>query len=132
VENDRHLITPQDSGTLLRYGYGLTTLVERATAGEDGLDPAEYRAAAPGFREKIRHYAPAFIGFLGKAAYAGLVDQRDVAWGLQDIMIEGSKAWLLPNPSGRNRSFSLERLVAAYRDLKVAAAEAEEAKRQAV
>jgi TDG/mug DNA glycosylase family protein len=69
---------------------------------------------------------------LGKAAYAGLVDQRDVAWGLQDIMIEGSKAWLLPNPSGRNRSFSLERLVAAYRDLKVAAAEAEEAKRQAV
>jgi hypothetical protein len=37
---------------------------------------------------------------LGKAAYAGLVDQRDVAWGLQDIMIEGSKAWLLPNQAG--------------------------------
>lgn len=119
-----HLIAPQDSGRLLRHGYGLTTLIERATAGEDGLAPAEYRAAAAGFRQKIRHYAPAFIGFLGKAAYAGLVGQRDVAWGPQDIMIEGCKVWLLPNPSGRNRSFSLERLVAAYQDFRVAATEA--------
>jgi TDG/mug DNA glycosylase family protein len=32
----------------------------------------------------------------------------------------GAEVWVLPNPSGLNRAFSLEELVSAYRDLRTA------------
>ena len=114
-------IAPHDSRTLLHHGCGLTTMVERATAREDQIDPAEYAAAAGGFQCKIAQYRPAFVAFLGKPAFAGLTNQSTVAWGPQSMMIAGAKAWVLPNPSGRNRSFDLTRLVEVYQELRLAA-----------
>jgi TDG/mug DNA glycosylase family protein len=57
------------------------------------------------------------VAFLGKAAYSGLSGRRDIAWGLQAATIAASAIWVLPNPSGRNRAFTLDRLVDAYRVL---------------
>jgi TDG/mug DNA glycosylase family protein len=37
--------------------------------------------------------------------------------------MQGSAIWVLPNPSGRNRAFSLDDLVEAYRQLHLAAVE---------
>jgi TDG/mug DNA glycosylase family protein len=50
-----------------------------------------------------------------------LSDRRDVAWGPQPETFGNAAVWVLPNPSGRNRAFSLEQLVEAYRQLCVAA-----------
>jgi len=33
------------------------------------------------------------------------------------MRMEGARVWILPNPSGRNRAFTLDRLVEAYRQL---------------
>jgi TDG/mug DNA glycosylase family protein len=71
--------------------------------------------------KKIRRYAPGFIGFLGKAAYGALVHQRDIAWGAQPAAFGGAAVWVLPNPSGRNRAFTLDQLVGAYRQFYLAA-----------
>jgi TDG/mug DNA glycosylase family protein len=57
------------------------------------------------------------VAFLGKAAYAGLSGKKAIAWGLQPETFGGAAVWVLPNPSGRNLAFSLEQLVAAYRQL---------------
>jgi TDG/mug DNA glycosylase family protein len=57
------------------------------------------------------------VAFLGKAAYAGLSGQRELNWGRQAMGFEGAIVWILPNPSGRNRAFTLDGLVAAYREL---------------
>lgn len=119
-----HQIAPQDSHTILRHGCGLTTVVERATAREDQLDPEEYRAASTSFQHKVAQHAPAFVAFLGKPAFAGLSGQRSVAWGAQTEMVAGARAWVLPNPSGRNRSFDLDQLVEAYQQLRLAAFQA--------
>lgn len=113
-------IAPQEDRMILRYGCGLTTAVKRPTARADQLSPAEFTAAAAAFQQKIARYAPHFIAFLGKAAYSGMSDQRDIAWGLQPTRMEGAAIWVLPNPSGRNRSFTLDRLVGAYRQLYLA------------
>jgi TDG/mug DNA glycosylase family protein len=43
-----------------------------------------------------------------------------VAWGRQAEPFGGAVAWVLPNPSGRNLSFSLDALVAAFRELRLA------------
>ncbi|AXF21742.1 G/U mismatch-specific DNA glycosylase [Burkholderia pyrrocinia] len=112
-----HEIAPQDDRTILRYGCGLTTVVSRPTASADQLSQAEFGAAATGFEQKIAHHAPRFVAFLGKAAYAALSGQRDIAWGRQAARLARATVWVLPNPSGRNRAFGLDDLVDAYRQL---------------
>ncbi len=110
-------ISPQDDHTILTYGCGVTSVVKRPTARADQLSSEEFVAAATDFKRKVARHAPRFVAFLGKAAYAVLSGQRDIAWGLQPTRMEGAAIWVLPNPSGRNRAFTLDHLVEAYRQL---------------
>ena len=48
-----------------------------------------------------------------------MTDRRVLDWGRQDEPFGGAVAWLLPNPSGRNRAFSLDALTTAYRELRL-------------
>lgn len=113
-------LCPEDDRTLLQYGYGLTTAVARATARADELSRIELKAAALDFEQKIERYAPKTIAFLGKMALAAMSGTRDIQWGLQSATFGGARAWVLPNPSGLNRGFSLDALVSAYRELYLA------------
>jgi double-stranded uracil-DNA glycosylase len=115
-------LRPEDDRTLLRYGCGLTTAVSRATTRADELTRAEIAAAAAAFERKIEHYAPRYVAFLGKMALAAMSGQRDIEWGLQPQTFGGARVWVLPNPSGLNRAFSLDALVTAYRELCIAVA----------
>jgi TDG/mug DNA glycosylase family protein len=123
-------IRPEDDRRILQYRCGLTTVVKRPTARADQLAPEEFAVAAAGFRRRIEHYAPRFAAFLGKAAYGALSGRRDIAWGRQPDVMGSAAVWVLPNPSGRNRSFGLDRLVAAYRQLQVAASAAPDCTRR--
>jgi TDG/mug DNA glycosylase family protein len=114
-------VRPENDRTILQYGCGLTAVVERPTARADELSMHEFTAAAAVFEEKITRYAPRYVAFLGKAAYCALSGQREVAWGLQAKTFGIASVWVLPNPSGRNRAFTLEQLVEAYRQLNDAA-----------
>jgi TDG/mug DNA glycosylase family protein len=87
-------------------------MVKRPTAREDQLAPGEYGAAAAGFERKVARYAPPFVAFLGKPAFGALTGQKSVAWGRQDATLGASALWVLPDPSGRNRTFTLDALPA--------------------
>lgn len=113
-------IQPENDRQILPYHCGLTSVVERPTARADELSVEDFLSAAARFRQKIGRNSPRFVAFLGKAAYTALSGQRDVAWGLQAATIFGSAIWVLPNPSGRNRAFTLDHLVDAYRQLYLA------------
>ncbi|EIL90918.1 G/U mismatch-specific DNA glycosylase [Rhodanobacter sp. 115] len=110
-------ISPLEDRSILRHGFGLTSVVKRPTARADQLSTEEFVAAASAFKQKIACHAPRAVAFLGKAAYCGLSGQRDVAWGLQLNRLKDAAIWVLPNPSGRNRTFGLDQLVEAYRQL---------------
>ena len=84
------------------------------------MSPEEFRKARPGFEAKMRRYAPRSIAFLGKRAFSAMMDQPDVAWGRYPAELVGIAAWILPNPSGLNKAFSLEALVKAYSELRAA------------
>jgi TDG/mug DNA glycosylase family protein len=114
------LVQPENDRTLLNYRCGLTAVVERPTASADQLSLHEFSAAAAGFEQKIARHVPRFVAFLGKAAYCALSGQRNIAWGLQSNTFGNASVWVLPNPSGRNRGFSLEQLITAYRELRLA------------
>jgi TDG/mug DNA glycosylase family protein len=115
-------IRPEDDRTLLRYGCGLTTAISRPTARAGELSQLEIEAAASDFQRKIAHYAPRYIAFLGKMAISAMSGRRDIQWGLQADTFGGARAWVLPNPSGLNRAYSLDSLVSAYRELYAAVA----------
>ena len=114
-------LLPERDRSILEYRCGLTAVVERPTARADQLSIDEFVEAAAAFEQKISRFAPRFVAFLGKAAYCALSGQRDVAWGAQPKTFGNAAVWVLPNPSGRNRAFTLEQLVDAYRQLYVAA-----------
>lgn len=114
------LLRPENDRQLLAKGYGLTTAVGRPTAKASQLTSNEFLESTAALKKKIERYRPAYIAFLGKAAYAAISGQTQVAWGCQADTFGGSKVWLLPNPSGLNRSFSLDDLVGAYRELLLA------------
>jgi TDG/mug DNA glycosylase family protein len=66
----------------------------------------------------MRCYAPRVIAFLGKRALACMLGTSDVAWGPYPPGFAGTRAWVLPNPSGLNIGFSLDQLVDAYSELR--------------
>lgn len=117
------LLPAQDEERLLAYGCGLTAAVARPTRGAADLAHAELAAAAGPLQAKMEAYAPRTIAFLGKAAYAAIIAQRDLAWGPQAQPFAGAAVWLLPNPSGLNRAFNLAQLVEAYGRLRLAIAD---------
>lgn len=113
-------LRPEDERCLLDYGCGITAVVERPTPRASEVSAQEFRAARPGFEAKIRRYAPRAIGFLGKPALAAMTRTSEVAWGPYSPGFAGAAAWVLPNPSGLNRNFTLAALVGAYSEFRSA------------
>ncbi|NRP90632.1 G/U mismatch-specific DNA glycosylase [Ensifer adhaerens] len=107
-------LEPKDERHLLAYGCGLTTAIRRATRRASEISAAEFRDARPDLEERIRDVAPCSIAFLSKRALAEMLQARDVTWGRQRLDFGGVPTWVLPNPSGLNRGFSLDALVRAY------------------
>lgn len=121
-----HQIQPEDDSSILAYGCGLTAAVERPTVRSSDLASHEFHAAADELERKVRLCSPRFLAFLGKPAFAALSHQSAVAWGRQSETFGGAQVWILPNPSGLNRAFSLQQLVAAYGELRLATEQADE------
>jgi TDG/mug DNA glycosylase family protein len=112
-------IQPQDERRLLDYGCGITAVVRRPTRKAAEVSPEEFRRARVGFEAKMRRYAPRSIAFLGKRALSIMIGRPVLEWGRQPLAFAGTTAWILPNPSGLNRSFTLDALVSAYSELRL-------------
>ena len=55
------LLDPSEERELLRYGYGITNIVARATVGADELSTAEYRAGGLLLDAKVQQYRPRWL-----------------------------------------------------------------------
>ncbi|SDE85088.1 G/U mismatch-specific DNA glycosylase [Terriglobus roseus] len=114
------LITSENDRSVLKYGIGLTTAVARPTKRADELARHEFAGIATTLSAKLERYSPRCVAFLGKPAYSTIVRRTLVHWGRQELQFAGCETWVLPNPSGLNRSFRLDELVRAYTELRVA------------
>jgi TDG/mug DNA glycosylase family protein len=110
-------IEPRFDTTILTYGYGLTTAVTRPTVRADELSKDEFDSSIGSFKQKIEKYKPARLAFLGKPAWLAFSGLKTVEWGLQEKKFCDAVVWVLPNPSGLNRSFTLQSLVNHYQEL---------------
>ena len=106
-----------DDDRLPEWGIGITNLIPRPTPGIDTLRPEEYVAGAKTLRRKIRRVKPEMVAFVGVTLFRSVFGRRPgqpVALGLQDERIEGSRVFVLPNPSGRNANFSYSQMLDAF------------------
>ncbi|KIO75549.1 formamidopyrimidine-DNA glycosylase [Pedobacter lusitanus] len=110
-------IEPDNDATILDLGYGITTAVDRATTRADELSKDEFDNSIEAFKAKMAHFQPKYIAFLGKPAYMAFSGKKQVSWGYQAEDFCGAIVWILPNPSGLNRGFSLNDLIHYYSEL---------------
>src|SRR6266536_755697 len=87
-----------------------------------GINPGLYSAATgrhvarPGSR-----FRPAWVAFLGLGAFGTAFGLRQPKVGPAPALVGGTRAWLLPNPSGLNAHYRPAELAAAFAELRKAA-----------
>jgi len=112
------LLHPSEQAELLRDGYGITNLVNRATATAEEVDPGEFAAGRKRLAAKVRRYLPRAVAFLGVGAYCQAFGIKTAVIGRQAERFEGAEVWVLPNPSGLNANYQLPDLVKLFRQLR--------------
>ena len=113
------LLRPDEQAELPAYGLGITNLVDRATARADELGPAELAAGGRALAARVRANRPGWVAVLGLGAYRQAFGYRDARVGARPERLAGARVWVLPNPSGLNAHFTLDRLAEEFRSLRL-------------
>jgi len=113
-------LEPWEERTLLKFGCGITNIVERATATAGELKDAEFAAGRRRLAARVGYYRPAAVAILGIGAYETGFRVRGTKPGRQQAGIGKSRLWVLPNPSGLNANYQLADFVRLFKELKQA------------
>lgn len=117
----RRQFRPDEQDQLLALGLGITNVAARATARADELSDAELRGGSQILAAKVTTLAPRFLAVVGVTAFRVAFGRRDAAVGPQDDSIGETRVWVLPNPSGLNASYQIDRLAEEFGQLRAAA-----------
>jgi len=115
------LLSPFDEHELLKSGYGITNVVQRATATADLLTKEEMLEGGVRLRAKVLRFRPKVLAVLGLGAYRTAFNQPKATVGRQDDLIGNTVLWVLPNPSGLNANYQPSVLARLFRELKQSA-----------
>ncbi len=113
-------LAPHESDILLNAGYGITNVVDRATATAQELAADEYIAGGVNLAAKIAKFEPKIVAFLGIGSYRSAFAKPNAVVGPQDESIAKSRVWVLPNPSGLNAHYTLAALGGLFAALRAA------------
>jgi TDG/mug DNA glycosylase family protein len=112
------LLDPAEQHLLPAYRLGITNLVNRATVRADELTRAELRAGAVRLAALARRIRPRHVAVVGVTAYRTAFDRPGAGVGPQPERVAGAALWVLPNPSGLNAHYTLDRLAAEFAALR--------------
>ena len=123
-------MTCHDDWRLLDYGYGLTNLIAKPTAGIQDLVKQDFLRGRQALVAKIKKYQPAIVAVLGisvarvlfpsmKSKSAGKrLAGCSVQTGLLPVVLAGVRVFVLPNPSGRNAHYPYQNMKDLFGQLK--------------
>jgi TDG/mug DNA glycosylase family protein len=114
------LLSPFEEHLLPVYGWGITNIVNRATAQASELSADELREGAVLLERKIHLYRPGTLAVLGIDAYRKAFEAPRGVIGPQNKTIGATAVWVLPNPSGINARYQREELVRLFSALRAA------------
>ncbi|MEO5876227.1 MAG: G/U mismatch-specific DNA glycosylase [Streptosporangiaceae bacterium] len=107
-------LRPDEQDLLGAAGLGITNLAPRTTARADELTPAELKAGGEKLAALVADRRPAFLAVAGVTAYRTAFGRRKAAIGAQNETLGTTRIWVLPNPSGLNAGWSLDRMVGEF------------------
>jgi double-stranded uracil-DNA glycosylase len=113
------VFSPFEGSLLLDLKFGITSIVDRATARADELTADELRAGGRQLEAKVKRWRPTVVAFLGIGPYRVVSGIKDAHVGLQKAIFGGSHAWVLPNPSGLNAHYQPAALAQLFGELRV-------------
>lgn len=113
------LLKPSEQAELLSRGYGITNLVERATATAAELTVAELLAGGQQLLAKVQHYQPKMLAVLGISAYRTAFQRPHAQLGEQAAGMGPARLWVLPNPSGLNAHYTPADLARVFREFRL-------------
>ncbi|MFI9723140.1 G/U mismatch-specific DNA glycosylase [Streptomyces sp. NPDC052396] len=114
-------LEPAEERELLEYGLGITNVVARASARADELSAVEFREGGRVLTEKVRLLRPRWLAVVGVTAYRVAFEDRQAKIGPQRRTIDGTRVWVLPNPSGLNAHWTLQTMAEEFGRLRAAA-----------
>jgi double-stranded uracil-DNA glycosylase len=114
------LLSPFEERELLKLGYGITNVVDHATAAADELTAEDYAAGGKRLTRKVEKFRPKVLAILGVGAYREAFGRKNAKVGRQDERIGDTEIWVLPNPSGLNAHFQKPEMANVFRELHAA------------
>jgi TDG/mug DNA glycosylase family protein len=114
------VLHPSEEHQLLPLGYGITNIVQRATALASELSVAELEAGGARLVRTVTRYRPRCLAVLGVSSYRTAFRQPKAKIGLQDERIGETVIWVLPNPSGLNAHYQLPELAKLFQAMREA------------
>jgi double-stranded uracil-DNA glycosylase len=114
------LLLPFKEKELLQVGYGITNLVEWATARAEEIPPDQLAEGKQRLTIKVLRYQPQFLALLGIGAYRSAFRRPQAEIGRQKETIGKSELWVLPNPSGLNSHYQPKQLKELFGELRQA------------
>jgi TDG/mug DNA glycosylase family protein len=112
------LLSPFEERELLKRGYGITNVVERATATAAELSAEEIVEGGRRLAAKARRYRPQYVAVLGISAYRTAFNVPKARLGRQGEKFGESVIWILPNPSGLNAHYQPKDLAQLFLELR--------------
>jgi double-stranded uracil-DNA glycosylase len=97
------MLRPAEFRELLGFGIGLTDVAKHAVGRDDVLVRDDFDAVA--VIDKVEHFAPGVVAFVGKRAAREVLGQKPGGYGEQDATVGVSRVWILPSTSGAARGF---------------------------
>jgi TDG/mug DNA glycosylase family protein len=95
------VLEPAEQELMPSLGYGLTNAAYRTTRGSSDLRRADFAGSAERLERLAADYGPAWIAFVGKAAYQGPFGGRPDL-GEQDRRLGATRLFVLPSTSPAN------------------------------
>ena len=118
----------EEDWRLPEFGYGLTNVIARPTAGVQDLEKQDFLQGREALLAKITTFQPCLVALLGVSMARILLSQpEDVAQrrggnfipiGLQAMRLANTPVCVLPNPSGRNAHYSYQRMKELFCELR--------------
>jgi double-stranded uracil-DNA glycosylase len=100
------LLKPEEEQELLAHGYGITNLVQRATATAAELSADELARGGARLQATVDRYRPRVLAILGISAYRLAFNAPRATLGQQPEPLGVTGLWVLPNPSGLNAHYT--------------------------
>lgn len=107
-------MSDDDRRYMTERGIGITNVAHRATARASQLTTDELRAGGEQLRAFVREQRPTVVAIAGITAYRTAFGLPKATMGEQPDGFEGSRLFVVPNPSGLNAHETVSTLADAY------------------